>query len=178
MTLFDVYECSSNPDLLDRRIHEAESLIKGQHYFVVSNEDFRAHQKLERFGFIADDALGIQKAPQSKALEEALTSAKVECDAQTESAPHSADPFNQEILEAVKRWFYHDWRRIENKLRTSIVEGISVFLSLFDDDPLVKRTFCPSSTLTRNSPENLKTWRESLSNTTRSSVSCSPPSAS
>ena len=33
--------------------------------------------------------------------------------------------------------------RIEPKLRTSIVEGISVFLSLFDDNPSVKRTFCP-----------------------------------
>src|SRR6202163_1877232 len=49
----------------------------------------------------------------------------------------------REQLEAVKRWFYHDWRRIEPKLRTSIVEGISVFLSLFDDNPDVKRTFCP-----------------------------------
>src|SRR5437764_4169581 len=38
----------------------------------------------------------------------------------------------------------HDaWRRIEPKLRTSIVEGISVFLSLFDDNPKVKRVFCP-----------------------------------
>ena len=46
-------------------------------------------------------------------------------------------------LEAVRRWFFHDWRRIEPKLRTSIVEGISVFLSLFDDNPDVKRTFCP-----------------------------------
>jgi type IV secretory system conjugative DNA transfer VirD4/TraG family protein len=36
-----------------------------------------------------------------------------------------------------------DWRRIEPKLRTSIVEGISVFLSLFDDNPSVKRMFCP-----------------------------------
>ena len=31
----------------------------------------------------------------------------------------------------------------EPKLRTSIVEGISVFLSLFDDNPKVKYTFCP-----------------------------------
>ena len=46
-------------------------------------------------------------------------------------------------LEAVKRWYEHDWRRIEPKLRTSIVEGISVFLSLFDDSPAVKRVFCP-----------------------------------
>jgi hypothetical protein len=46
-------------------------------------------------------------------------------------------------LEAVKRWFEDDWTRIESKLRTSIVEGISVFLSLFDDNPRVKYTFCP-----------------------------------
>ena len=38
-------------------------------------------------------------------------------------------------FEAVKRWFDHDWMRIDAKLRTSIVEGISVFLSLFDDNP-------------------------------------------
>ena len=33
--------------------------------------------------------------------------------------------------------------RIEPKLRTSIVEGVSVFLSLFDDNPQVKHTLCP-----------------------------------
>jgi hypothetical protein len=34
----------------------------------------------------------------------------------------------REQLKAVKRWFHHDWWRIEPKLRTSIVEGISVFI--------------------------------------------------
>jgi len=43
----------------------------------------------------------------------------------------------------VRRWFQDDWMRIEPKLRTSIVEGVSVFLSLFDDNPRVKHTFCP-----------------------------------
>jgi hypothetical protein len=62
--------------------------------------------------------------------------------------PGGTDALKQEILEAVKRWFYNDWRRIENKLRTSIVEGISVFLSLFDDNPMVKRTFCPRKSVT------------------------------
>ncbi|MGH9739073.1 MAG: TraM recognition domain-containing protein, partial [Candidatus Acidiferrales bacterium] len=52
-------------------------------------------------------------------------------------------PEKFEQLEAVKRWFEDDWKRIEPKLRTSIVEGISVFLSLFDDNPKVKKVFCP-----------------------------------
>jgi hypothetical protein len=33
--------------------------------------------------------------------------------------------------------------RIEPKLRTSIVERVSVFLPLFDDSPRLKYTFCP-----------------------------------
>jgi hypothetical protein len=86
---------------------------------------------------------GVYKAPQSKTLEEALRTAGLDYDCQAETGPGSTDPFEQETLEAVRRWFYYDWRRIENKLRTSIVEGISVFLSLFDDNPWVKRTFCP-----------------------------------
>src|SRR5205814_7435910 len=57
--------------------------------------------------------------------------------------PAFADPDKLEQLYAVQRWFREDWRRIETKLRTSIVEGISVFLSLFDDNPKVKRVFCP-----------------------------------
>ena len=53
-------------------------------------------------------------------------------------------------FEAVKRWFDDDWMRIEPKLRTSIVEGISVFLSLFDDNPRVKHTFCPPKDTVRS----------------------------
>jgi hypothetical protein len=46
-------------------------------------------------------------------------------------------------LQAVKRWYHGNWARLESRLRSSIVEGIVVFLSLFDDNPLVSRAFCP-----------------------------------
>ena len=32
---------------------------------------------------------------------------------------------------------------LDNRLRSSITEGVVVFLSLFDDNPLVHDTFCP-----------------------------------
>ena len=83
-----------------------------------------------------DEPAGSYKAPQSLALEEALEAANVDLRLpETENPPEAVDPLKQEILEGVKRWFYHDWRRIENKLRTSIVEGISVFLSLVRRQP-------------------------------------------
>ena len=45
-------------------------------------------------------------------------------------------------FEAVQRWFLDDWAQLDQKLRTSIVEGISSFLSLFDE-PGVAEAFCP-----------------------------------
>jgi hypothetical protein len=141
VTLFDIYECAINRDLIRKRIAEAEELIQGRQYLVIPKSDFISHPELEPFGFTADD--GFHKAPASRALEETLRRAGIDYECQTENSPQAVDWMKRETLEAVKRWYQHDWLAIENKLRTSIVEGISVFLSLFDDNPLVKRTFCP-----------------------------------
>lgn len=143
VTLFDIYECAINRDLIRKRIAEAEELIQGRQYLVIPNREFISHPQLEPFGFAADDPAGVRKARHSRALEETLRRAGIEYECQTEKSPQAVDPIKQEILEAVRRWYHYDWLAIENKLRTSIVEGISVFLSLFDDNPLVKRTFCP-----------------------------------
>ena len=44
---------------------------------------------------------------------------------------------------AIELWYRHDWLQLDPKLRTSIVEGVSVFLSMFDL-PDVARVFCPA----------------------------------
>ena len=46
-------------------------------------------------------------------------------------------------LEALERWYVHGWSRLDARLRSSITEGVVVFLSLFDDNPAVHRAFCP-----------------------------------
>src|SRR5688572_17770564 len=46
-------------------------------------------------------------------------------------------------LEALERWYGQGWSRLDARLRSSITEGIVVFLSLFDDNPVVHRAFCP-----------------------------------
>ena len=45
-------------------------------------------------------------------------------------------------VEAVHRWYVDDWNTLDNKIRSNIVEGVSVFLSMFDL-PAVARVFCP-----------------------------------
>ena len=46
-------------------------------------------------------------------------------------------------LEALDRWYANGWSRLDARLRSSITEGVTVFLSLFDDNPQVHRAFCP-----------------------------------
>ncbi len=46
-------------------------------------------------------------------------------------------------LEALERWYASGWSRLDTRLRSSITEGVVVFLSLFDDNPAVHRAFCP-----------------------------------
>ena len=46
--------------------------------------------------------------------------------------------------ESVKTWYEKDWMQMDPKLRTSCVEGISSFLSLFDMED-VADIFCPKA---------------------------------
>src|SRR5207249_5796812 len=98
---------------------------------------------LKSFSFEYDETVGMYRAKETAGLRAFVKSSAVECECLSEVGFDQVDNDRYEKLQAVKRWYYNDWRRIEPKLRTSIVEGISVFLSLFDDNPAVKRTFCP-----------------------------------
>ena len=50
----------------------------------------------------------------------------------------------RERVEAVKRWFVNDWQTLDNKIKSSIVEGVAVFLAMFDM-PDVAKVFCPDA---------------------------------
>jgi hypothetical protein len=144
VTFFDVYECAISPPLLEERIQEAEEILLGRHYVAITPNIYgdRAAD-LAGLGFVHDEKEDRYLAPATPELRELLKKRGIPSEARAVLDPSQADPDKLEQLEAVKRWFNDDWKRIEPKLRTSIVEGVSVFLSLFDDNPKVKRVFCP-----------------------------------
>lgn len=147
VTLFDVYQGAINPGLLEEKIKEGEERFTSESV-LIGIEEFLAHRELETYPFEPDAETNRMKAPATPELRALLTKRRIEYETQTEpAAPGSASTNlaqeKREQFEAVKRWFYQDWLRIEPRLRTSIIEGISVFLSLFDDNPAVKRVFCP-----------------------------------
>src|ERR1700688_4126138 len=144
VTLFDVYQCAIDPATLEKKINEAERRLTETDSALVSEEEYLKHpRELEPFKFRLDEESKSYVATLTPGLAAMLKDKSIQWEAENVGGRKPVSPEKKEQLEAVKRWFNHDWRRIEPKLRTSIVEGISVFLYLFDDNPSVKRTFCP-----------------------------------
>jgi hypothetical protein len=148
VTLFDVYESAISQEVLERKMKEAEQDILGKCILNVSREIFQSHAcELIQVGFDADEIGESYRAIDSPKGREVLQKLGIEPNIQHESGPGGVDQDRKEQLDSVKRWYNGDWKNLDKKLQTSIVEGISVFLSLFDDNPRVKRTFCPPAEL-------------------------------
>src|SRR5216684_1893100 len=144
VTFFDIYECAISPPLLEERIREAEEIILGHHFVAIAPKVYGERAAdLAGLGFVHDPKEDRYLAPATPELRAILKKRSVQSESRMVLDPAQADQEKLEQLEAVRRWFNEDWRRIEPKLRASIVEGVSVFLSLFDDNPKVKRVFCP-----------------------------------
>lgn len=148
VTFFDVYECAISPPKLEKRIEEGKARFETREYVCVPPEAYGNEKFASLFAEIAfayDEAKGMYKAPASARLEELLSKqgTALECQRFTVEASSGLDDIKLQQLEAVKRWYFDDWMGLEKKLRSSIVEGVSIFLSLFDINPAVKRVFCP-----------------------------------
>lgn len=148
VTLLDVYECAINPDLLQSRIKLGELAMERRSIVVVGISTYLEVEGLSRFQWSKAGDGEEMVADSSEDLVQFLELNKVphrveEGKALPEGVSPILDELKREQFLAVKRWFEQDWMRIEQRLRTSIVEGISFFLSLFDDNPVLKRVFCP-----------------------------------
>jgi hypothetical protein len=148
VTFFDVYECAISPPKLEKRIEEGKSRFETRHYVSVAPDVYaneRIGPALSEFGFVYDEEQDMYSALASPKLDELLNKpdAGIEYERVTVEPPSDLDDTKRQQLEAVERWYFDDWMGLERKLRSSIVEGVSIFLSLFDINPAVKRVFCP-----------------------------------
>ena len=143
VTLRDIYRCTVDADLLAGRIAEARGMADERCPVraVLSNADIAKHT--EPLGAWAWEVVpGVEEAAcrLDAALRTKLGELGVEYE--IEVAGGGAGREFAERVEAIERWYDKDWSQLDAKLRTSIVEGISVFLSLFDQ-PEVASVFCP-----------------------------------
>ena len=148
VTLLDIYECAINPDLLKERVELGESAMRPAKIAVVDLTFYLEIEGLARFHWEKNDATSQMETLLTEELAKYLLENSIlhevrEVEVHPSGAQTIRDELKKAQFQAVRRWFYDDWMRIEQRLRTSIVEGISFFLSLFDDNPTLKQVFCP-----------------------------------
>ena len=88
--------------------------------------------------------------PYDAELESYLNEHEIRYEVRTGNAAICAE--RRHRLEAIGRWYYNTWSRLDSKVKASIVEGIVVFLSIFDENPAVYRAFCPPRTAYAHPP--------------------------
>ena len=108
---------------------------------VIANSDLVKHQEsLDQWGWEPVDGAGTVSCRLDPTLQDRL--AQLDVETRTEWAEGGPGTELREQVEAIERWYRKDWVALDAKVRTTIVEGISVFLSLFDQ-PQVAGVFCP-----------------------------------
>ena len=143
VTLRDVYRCTVDAKLFANRLGEAkaEALRRCPMRAVIAARDLNDHKKaLGDWGW--DMAPGAGTVACRFDAERGAQFEKLKVEYATEPVGGGAGREYAEQVDAVERWYRKDWMALDAKLRTSIVEGISVFLSLFDQ-PDVAGVFCP-----------------------------------
>ena len=143
VTLRQVYHCAIDKELFAAKIKQAEAFVRELQHgtVVISFDDYLANADyLSGWKWQPPTQENTCHADHSPALESRLKELQIEYRIEWTESVRSSEI--RQRVEAVNRWYQHDWQMIDNKIRSSIVEGISVFLSIFDL-PDVARVFCP-----------------------------------
>ena len=152
VTLQQVYRCAIDPELFASKIEAAEKLSDDLNTGTVFIKTATLDAQLEPLGtweWTRTAGGQTEQATYTRPLKAKLDELKITHEIAWESGPGKD---TRERVEAIKRWFVHDWQNLDNKIKSSIVEGVSVFLSMFDM-PDVAKVFCPAAPAITDDPQ-------------------------
>ena len=152
VTLQQVYRCAIDPELFASKIEAAQKLsddLNTGTIFVKTDALTPQLGQLAQWDWTPTPGGQQQQAVHTRPLKAKLEELEITHEIVWESGPGKD---TRERVEAINRWFVHDWQNLDNKIKSSIVEGVSVFLSMFDM-PDVARVFCPAAPHTTDDPQ-------------------------
>ena len=142
-TLAEVYRYVINEGEIDKNIRALKAQFKDPpDVIAIARRDYEYEMRDAPWTLWAPLDEGTVAHPYDAGLESHLVERAIYFKVRTGSAALSAD--RRHRLDAIDRWFYSTWVPLDRKLKASIVEGVVVLLSLFDENPDVYRAFCPS----------------------------------
>ena len=152
VTLQQVYRCAIDPELFEAKIEEAKKLsddLNTATVFLEADLFKPQYMNLAEWNWKVAPGGQQRQTVYTRPLREKLDELNIPYEIVWEPGPGED---TRERVEAVNRWFVHDWQNLDNKIKSSIVEGVSVFLAMFDM-PDVAKVFCPAAPLTSDDPQ-------------------------
>jgi hypothetical protein len=151
LTMVDIFRTVISAGRLEELMIEVGTRFSTTSHIGIGKETYREHEGLlSPLGFEWREDEELYLVAWTETLEQLLVQhTSAEFDVYTHK-PHQ--PEQRDHFESVQYWYWEHWKFFRSEVKTSIVQGIVVFLSLFETDAKVRRVFCPPKELYEDKP--------------------------
>jgi hypothetical protein len=151
LTMVDIFRTVISAGRLEELMIEVGTRFSSTRYIGVGKSDYREYESLlSSHGFEWRKDAKQYLVIWTRQLEKLLTQQTgIEFFVYTRKA---YDPEQFDRFDSIQYWYWEHWKFFRSEVKTSIVQGIVVFLSLFETDAQVRRVFCPPKDLYEGKP--------------------------
>jgi hypothetical protein len=146
LTMVDLFRTVISAGRLEDMLIDVGSHFSTVSYIGIGKEAYQDHESLlSPLGFEWNKEAARYLIVWREELENLLvqeTSATFDVFTRKPYRPEQRDRFD-----SIQYWYWEHWKFFRSEVKTSIIQGIVVFLSLFETDPDVRRVFCPPKEL-------------------------------
>jgi len=151
VTMLDIFRTVISSGTLERMLIETGRRYTSASFIGVRKADYMEYEAaLAPFRFSWNEKLGQYIARCTEELETSLL--QHTSIAASLYKRKNGDPTKRGAWESVHYWYWEHWKFFRSETKTSIIQGIAVFLSLFETDAKVRKVFCPPKELYDGKP--------------------------
>jgi hypothetical protein len=151
LTMVDLFRTVISAGKLEEMLTEVGSRFSTTSYIGIGKESYREHEGLlSPLGFEWNKDTGLYLITWTEALENLLTQETSAAFDVFTRKPYRPD--HRDRFDSIQYWYWEHWKFFRSEVKTSIIQGIVVFLSLFETDPDVRHVFCPPKELYDGKP--------------------------
>jgi TraM recognition site of TraD and TraG len=151
VTMLDIFRTVISSGTLEAMLTMTGRRFTATSFIGVSKPSFLKYEStLAPFGFSWNSQLAQYVARWTEGLEKFLiTQTAFPASLYTRKL---GDPEAQDPWQSIHYWYWEHWKFFRSEVKTSIIQGIAVFLSLFETNAQVRRVFCPPRALYDGKP--------------------------
>jgi hypothetical protein len=151
LTLVDLFRTVISAGQLEAMLVEVGSRFSTTSYIGVGKDIYKEYgDLLSPLGFEWNKEADLYLIAWTDALENLLTQQTAAAFSVFTRKPYPLE--QRQRFESIDYWYWEHWKFFRSEVKTSIIQGIAVFLSLFETDPDVRRVFCPPKDLYDDKP--------------------------